>query len=410
MRRIVIFSNLLLKYKITLTVCFFLVFVISYVIIRVFIYPPTLNTVSYANNNFHVLGLNIPRNLEFCGEKIPTNDYRIRRQLEKEFFTSTYWKNNSVLIFNRAQRWFPYIEPILKREGIPDDFKYLAVIESHLSNVTSPAGAAGFWQLVPVTAANFGLEVNEFVDERYDVEKATYAATKHIKQGYNSFKNWTLSAAGYNRGIGGIQKALRNQKGNSYYDLLLNPETGSFVYRILAYKTLLSDPSHYGIKKKKLVYAGKVPVEIHKVDSTIHDLKDFAAHLGCNLVTLKVFNPWLLKNSLPNPAKKNYLIRVPKKKNGDYSAYARDLLPEGDVLLPYAGDSTITSSAAADTLLQKTIYHVVKINEPLSKLAEFFDVKVEDLKKWNKLKDDQAVAGQTLTIRYPLHPAKVEKK
>jgi membrane-bound lytic murein transglycosylase D len=396
------YRDFFLKYKITLTGIFFLVFTLNYIIIKVGIYQPSLNGISYNNNNFNVLGLNIPQNLDFCGEKIPSNDFRIKHALEKEFFTSSYWKTNSVIIFNKAQRWFPYIEPILKREGVPDDFKYLAVIESHLENVMSPVGAAGFWQLVPVSARQYGLEVNDYIDERYHVEKATYAACQHIKEAHEIFKNWTLAAAAYNRGIGGIISALRKQKGRNYYDLLLNPETGAFVYRILAYKTLLSNPEHYGLRRKKLQYAAKIPYKVYRVDSSVSSLKSLAEYMGCNVVTIRIFNPWILKNRLDNPAGKVYEIRVPVKKDMDYSAYARDLLPEGDGLRLYVKDTTIVQSVAADTLLMRSFTYVVKVDEPLLNLAEFFKVNLNDLKKWNNLENTEtAVKGQTLVIQVP---------
>jgi len=242
---------------------------------------------SYKNNNFSVFGLNIPRNLSFCDEKIPTNDYALKDNLEKEFFKNKQWKNNAGYLFSKAQKWFPYIEPILKQEGVPDDFKYVAVIESHLSNAVSPAGAAGFWQLVPSTARHYGLIVNDEVDERLNVEKSTHAACKLIKYAYGIFKNWTLTAAAYNLGVGGIQNALAKQKSNNYYDLLLNRETGSFIYRILAYKTLFANPENLGLKKKSLKYYAKVPVKTVKVDSSIVNLYHFSKAVKSNIALVK---------------------------------------------------------------------------------------------------------------------------
>ncbi len=393
------------KVKLILTGLFFLIFCGTYVVVKSFVYPPATNQIAYHNNNFNVLGLNIPPDLHFCGEPVPSNNYGIRTALEKEFFSSAYWKTTSMVFFNKAKRWFPYIEPILKKEGLPDDFKYLCVIESHLSNVTSPAGAAGFWQLVPVSARHYGLEVNDYVDERYHVEKATVAACKHIKQAYANFNNWTLAAAAYNRGIGGIRNALRSQKADNYFDLMLNPETGSFVYRILAYKTLLKNPEHFGIKRTQLRYASKIPYKVFKVDTTISDLADFAKHIGVNLVTLRIFNPWLLRSSLPNPGGKVYELRVPKSDNVDYTAYARDLVPEGDVLLPYVKKTEVIARAPAaevDTLLQRKIRYVVRVDEPITNLAAFFKVKETDICKWNNLEASaSAVRGQTLVIHLP---------
>lgn len=315
-----------------LIIFFFSTFTLGYIILRVWIIAPSENNLSYSNNNFSYLGLNIPSHLEFCGEKIPANNYAIAKNLEKEFFSDTYWQKNAGTLFSKAQKWFPYIEPILKKEGVPEDFKYVAMIESHLSNIVSPAGAAGFWQIVPSSAGKYGLEVNEFVDERYHVEKSTVAACKLFKEAYTVFKNWTLAAAAYNRGIGGIQSALKKQNAESYYQLLLNNETGSFVYRILAYKTLFSSPAHFGIKKKKIRYLAPIPFKILKVDTTVNDLQFLAAHAKCSKAMIKLFNPWILGNEIPNPDHKMYHIRIPKNLKGDYSSYLRDLNGEdGDL-------------------------------------------------------------------------------
>lgn len=386
----------------TRPVLIFTVFVFAYLILKVFVYFPTPNEISYTNNNFYVFDLNIPADLEFCGEKIPSNNYNIRKDLEKEFFTSVYWKNNSRVLFNKAQRWFPYIEPILKSEGVPDDFKYLCVIESHLSNASSGAGAAGFWQLVPSSARNYGLEVNSQVDERYHVEKATKAACAHILDAYRVFNNWTLAAAAYNRGIGGIQNAMAKQKTSNYHDLLLNKETGSFVYRIMAYKTLFSSPGHFGIKKKRWTYYSKIPFKIYKVDSTLTSIAAFEKMIDCPPGTVSFFNPWLLTNELDNPEKKVYEIRVPKNLNADYSGYIDDLL--ADVSATYVPQNKLIEQMD-ETRIDSTTNTVkpqsftVKVEEPLKNLAVFLKVKEEDLRKWNHIPEGQnAVPGQTLVV------------
>ncbi len=282
----------------------------------------------YANGNFKVLGLNIPSRLDFAGELVPQNDYEIKESLEQEFFANKSWKSSSLILFQKAQKWFPLIEPILKKEGIPDDFKYIAVIESHLSNVVSPMGAAGFWQLMPNTAQGYGLIVNQEIDERYDVEKATLVACKHFRDAYHYFHNWTLSAAAYNVGIGGIQKAMKKQDGNNYYDLLLNKETGSFIYRILAFKTLLSNPKHFGINTKFKKTISFPSFKIIKVDSSITNFPAFAKHLETNVITLKTFNAWLIGDKLSNPDKHSYQFKIPKNKNLDLSIYFNDVFPQ----------------------------------------------------------------------------------
>ncbi len=396
---------------------FFLIFFAAfggiYLLLKLFWPQPQENQLSYSDNNFYVLDLSIPADLDFCGEKIPSNNYEIRDDLKKEFFSSSYWKTNSMVLFKKAQKWFPYIEPILKKEGVPDDFKYLAVIESHLSNITSPAGASGFWQLLPGSARNYGLEVNNEVDERYHVEKATHAACQHIKDAYRIFKNWTLSAAAYNLGIGGIMGALRRQRTDNYFDLLLNRETGSFVYRILAYKTLFSSPGHFGIKKKKWNYFPKIPVTVYKVDSSITSLQAFANHIGADKAVIKAFNPWLLSDVLNNPSKKTYEIQVPKNTTADYSSYLADLRSGNIEHLPSPEKSLLTEVAPLDTVAPavlsgtlapevKTVYHVIKENETLPMLAQQYEVKEEQLKEWNGISDSKpAVKGQTLVIYYP---------
>ena len=339
--------------------------------------------------------LSIPARLEFCGEIIPTDDYTIKMNLKKEFQNTAYWKSNSVLLFNRIQRWFPYIEPILKQEGVPDDFKYLAVIESHLSNVRSSAGAAGFWQLVAGSAANYGLVVNEFVDERFHVEKATHAACKHIKDAYNIFNSWTLSAAAYNRGINGLIKAIKNQKTSNYHDLLLNPETGSFVYRILAYKTLLSSPAHFGIKKKRIRYFSKINYKVVRVDSSIHSLDYFADALGVQKSTILLHNPWILQQSLPNPEARVYDIRIPKNPTTDYTAYTNDLVVEAlEDQLQQIPEQTVNTKDSLPTSAQtRTVFIEQEVS--LESLAKTYSVTLEDLRKWNQLKEAQRTIKST---------------
>lgn len=270
-------------------------------------------TDDYVNSNYKIFGLNIPKNLNFAGEKVPQNDFSIKESLDRELLVNTYWQSNALLLFKRANRWFPVIEPILKRNNIPDDFKYIALIESHLTNAVSPQGATGFWQLIEPTAKNYGLEINENIDERYHVEKSTEAACKYFKDAYAKFGNWTLVAASYNLGMGGIENLMKKQNASSYYDLLLNEETGRYVYRILALKTLMQNPKGFGFQIRKKDLYHRIPLNSVKVDSTIKDLAGFSQKLGYNYKILKMFNPWLRTASLPNPESKSYRIEFPKK-------------------------------------------------------------------------------------------------
>lgn len=359
-------------------------------------YQPVNNNLSYRNNNFNVFGLNIPRDLEFCGERIPVDDYALKDNLDKEFFNNKYWKSSYSFLLNKAQKWFPYIEPILKSEGVPDDFKYVAVIESHLSNAISPMGAAGFWQLVPSTARHYGLIVNDQVDERLDIEKSTRAACKLIKDAHFIFKNWTLTAAAYNLGIGGIQNELKKQRTANYYDLMLNKETGSFVYRILAYKTLFSSPGHFGIKQKKFTYSYKVPVKLVRIDSSITNLKHFAKSLNCNPAVLKLFNPWLLGDVLTNPERNTFEFKIPKKNADDYSAYFDDLIgKESNV-----GDSADVVNTPDTGSVKNVITHTVRDKETLKEIAQFYEVNETDIKEWNNIKDTLAIkTGRIIIIK-----------
>lgn len=332
---------------------FLLIFLVFYFLEITFLKSPNRNDVAYENNNFKVFGLNIPSNLRFCNEPVPVDNFEIRTNLEGEFFTNKYWKNNSAILFNKVAKWFPYIEPILKQEGVPDDIKYIAVIESHLSNQVSPAGAVGFWQLMPSAARNYGLIVNDEVDERYDVEKSTHAACKFFKEAHKRFNNWTLSAAAYNMGMGGVEKAVQQQNVKNYYDLLLNQQTGEFVYRLMAYKTLLSSPMHFGIKRKKITYFSRIPVKTVTIDSSITDLAYLAKYLKCNKTQIKLLNPWLRKGTLHNPDKQVYKLKIPKNLKKDYSMYYVDLISEDGYMydreepeaveLPKADSSTVSN-------------------------------------------------------------------
>ncbi|MBK7740324.1 MAG: lytic transglycosylase domain-containing protein [Saprospiraceae bacterium] len=188
----------------------------------------------------------INRPFDFAGELVPVANQDVRDRLDKELVMNTYLHGSTLLNLKMAGRYFPLIERILMEENIPDDFKYLVPVESNFSNATSPAGAKGFWQLMPSTAKELGLIVNDKIDERYNVELATRAACKFIKTLYNRFGNWTLVAAAYNGGGGRIDRELKAQKVNNFYDLYLNPETSKYIFRILAIKEVMSSPSNFG--------------------------------------------------------------------------------------------------------------------------------------------------------------------
>ncbi|WP_276977188.1 lytic transglycosylase domain-containing protein, partial [Flavobacterium filum] len=224
----------------------------------------------------------LPSAIDFAGEKTPLHVADVRERFDREMIINTNLHSTTTLILKRANRTFPIIEPILKKYDIPDDFKYLAVIESGLANVVSPSGARGVWQFMPETAKEKGMEVNDFVDERYHLEKSTEAACKYLIDAKNKFGSWTLAAAAYNGGMGGINKQITNQQVNDYYDLLLTEETSRYVFRILALKEIMKNPVKYGfdLPKESLYH----PIEVKKitVDSTITDLASFAKTQGIN--------------------------------------------------------------------------------------------------------------------------------
>ena len=268
---------------------------------------------SYGNDNlYRVYALKTPENISFCNEEVPLELLDVRERLDRELLVNTYWQSNMLLLIKRSYRFFPLIEKILKEEDVPQDFKYLAVIESGLENVRSPKGAKGIWQIMSGTAREYGLEVNKNVDERYNLELSTRAACKYLKKAKNKFGSWTLAAAAYNRGIMGISRNLSRQKVENYYDLLLGRETSRYIFRILAVKEIMENANNYGfIFQENDLYK---PYEIKKIelDTAISNITDFSKKMGINYKTMKLHNPWLLENHLNNKSRKKYIIKIPK--------------------------------------------------------------------------------------------------
>ncbi|HEA30650.1 MAG TPA: lytic transglycosylase domain-containing protein [Leeuwenhoekiella sp.] len=267
--------------------------------------------------DYNVYAIPLPKQVNFAGEPAPLNNPDIRERMDRELLVNTYWQSNGLLLIKRAHKYFPIIEPILKEEGIPDDFKYLAVIESGLTQAVSPAGARGFWQLLSSTGRELGLEVNDNVDERYNIERATYAACEYLKDSKENWGRWTLAAAAYNAGNTGIDRRLEEQDVNSYYDLLLGEETGRYIFRILALKEILGDPAKFGFNFKQEDLYHEVPTYEVKVDTAVTDFVRFAQGFDINYKILKIHNPWLREDHLNNGSHKEYFIKIPKK--GYYS-------------------------------------------------------------------------------------------
>jgi membrane-bound lytic murein transglycosylase D len=260
-----------------------------------------------------VYALKLPEVFFFSEEEVPLEAPDIRERFDKELLVNTYWQSNMMLLLKRANKWFPTIEAILKEEGVPEDFKYLAVIESGLENVRSPKGAKGFWQLMPGTAKEYGLEVNTNVDERYHVEKSTRVACAYLMKAKKRFGSWTLAAASYNRGMYGTQRLLDNQLVDNYYDLLLNTETSRYVFRILAVKEIMSHPERYGFIFEDSDLYQPVPVKKIGWDVPIANIAEFAKEKGVNYKVLKIHNPWLIENHLNNKSRKYYEIELPEE-------------------------------------------------------------------------------------------------
>lgn len=275
-----------------------------------FVYAVTVDSDKQTVKNF-------PMKIDFAGEDVPTSIADVYERLDRELVTNTNYHTNTTLVIKRANKVFPVIEPILKKYGIPDDFKYLAVIESSLVNAVSPAGARGVWQFMPATAKEKGLEVTDEVDERYHLVKSTEAACMYLKDAKEKFGSWTLAAASYNGGMNGVQRQLDSQNVVSYYDVLLTEETSRYVFRILALKEIMSHPVEYGFKFSKAELYNEVQVKTIEIDSSVSDFASFAQSLGINYKILKIHNPWLRDKKLDNPSKKKYIIEIPT------SGYAR---------------------------------------------------------------------------------------
>lgn len=252
----------------------------------------------------------IPKNLDFCGERVPLDKFEIKERLDRELLVNTFWQSNATLIIKRSKRYFTIIEPILKRHGVPDDFKYLAVAESGLQNAVSSAGARGVWQFMSSSAKDYGLEVTAEIDERYHLEKATEAACLYLLENKAKFGSWTLAAAAYNRGTNGVQRDLNKQHVSDYYDLHLNSETARYIFRILAFKTIMQNPELYGYHLDDKHYYGSIPTINITIDSTVENISEYATQLGTNYHVLKTLNPWILGNELPI-SNTPYTIKAP---------------------------------------------------------------------------------------------------
>ena len=290
---------------------------------------PVTEVMTFVEGMNYAMPVPIPDSIAFAGDLVPMDIFYVREQLDRELTVNTYWHSSTILTLKRANRWFPLIEPILKKNNIPDDFKFLAIAESNLVNAVSPSGAEGFWQFIKPTGQKYGLEITEEVDERYNVEKATEAACRYFQDSFQQFKSWTLVAASYNRGIDGLARAVENQKVINYYDLYLNDETARYIFRIMAIKEVYNHPVKYGYFLREKDFYPVIPVYSIKVDSAISDLADFAFKQKVNYRILREFNPWIRRYNLPNKSRKVYTFILPKEGSLDYETLLKRM-PQGE--------------------------------------------------------------------------------
>ena len=262
--------------------------------------------------DYNVYVIPMPEELEFSGESVPLNIPDIKERMDRELLVNTYWQSNGFLMFKRAHKYFPIIEPILESYGVPDDFKYLAMIESGLQNITSPAGAKGFWQIMKSTGREYGLEINSNVDERYNLILSTKAACEYLIKSKKKYGSWTLSAASYNAGMNRISSELERQAVDNYYDMLLGQETGRYIFRIVAVKEITNNPKKYGFNFSEIDLYGYPSTHTVKVDTAVTDLVKFAEKFNLNYKQLKIHNPWLKEAFLNNKSRKKYGIEIPQ--------------------------------------------------------------------------------------------------
>jgi membrane-bound lytic murein transglycosylase D len=270
--------------------------------------PAGLNEIGTLNKSFR-----IPDAVTFAGERMPLENFDTRESLDREILISAYRHSSTILIIKRANRFLPMIEKILKEYNVPDDFKYMCAAESDFTNMVSPAGATGFWQIMAETGKEEGLEINQVVDERYDVEKSTRFACRFFLKSYEKYGNWTITAASYNGGRGRMDEQIGIQHQKNYYDLLLAEETARYIFRVVAYKLIITDPASYGFDIPKHELYPELRYHEVRVDTAITDFSRFAEKFGTNYKILKLLNPWLRKPYLTPKPDKEYMVKIPEK-------------------------------------------------------------------------------------------------
>ena len=321
--------------------------------------------------NYQVKYPEIPQEVFFCGERVPINQFDILERFEKEMIVNTYWHSKTLLTYKRSKKYFSAIEQILRQNNMPDDLKYLVVAESGLENLTSPAGAKGFWQFMEKTAQQYNLEISKEIDERYNLEKSSQAACEYLQKLYNMFNNWTLAAAAYNMGENALKRNIKKQKVNNYYDLKLNNETSRYIFRIVSYKTIYENPENYGFKIKEHDFPKNIETYNITVKESIENLAEYALDLGVNYKIIKNFNPWILKNNLIINPGQSYNLTIPKKKH-----------------------IIINSEINYDT-----IFYKIERKDDIHQIARKFNIDVSQLLYWNNMfPNDKLKKGKQLLI------------
>ncbi|MCK9481696.1 MAG: lytic transglycosylase domain-containing protein [Bacteroidia bacterium] len=254
----------------------------------------------------------LPTDVNFCGEVIDLSDIEISERLDRELVVNSFLHSSTILILKKSNRYFPIIEKILLQEGVPDDMKYLCVAESGLSQVVSPAGAAGFWQFMKTTAPAYSLYIDNEIDERYNIEKATYAACKYLKEAKAKFGSWSLAAAAYNAGNNGIMKQINFQNQTSYYDLFLNEETSRYIFRIIALKYIIENPKLYGFHLKDEQLYAPLEVRRYTVSQNNIDWVEYANRNDISYKTLRYYNPQIRSSTWANIKNQQIEILLPK--------------------------------------------------------------------------------------------------
>jgi hypothetical protein len=294
---------------------FRLLTLVGIVLITVFfmnaIHENEVQSITNTHKNYKIQALQLPANLNLAGERVPIEIPDVKERMDRELLVNTYWQSNGLLLIKRANQYFPILEPLLKKYGLPDDFKFLALAESGLIDETSSVGAAGMWHFMKTTGKEYGLEINKNVDERYHIEKSTKVAAEYLKKSKDRLGSWTLAAAAYNAGNYGVASRLETQQVDNYYDALLPDETERYIFRILALKEVISNPRKYGfVFDESDLYTLEKTREI-EVDTAITNIASFAKNYGLNYKEFKKYNPWLRENHLNNKSRKLYQIKIP---------------------------------------------------------------------------------------------------